>query len=169
MASVGEEFPKEQARVRELLEEYKAIGPAGAFGAMMLEQALRRADAAAISEEAQAICDDLNSQKKVKANGHSNTKPTPELIELQKDLESVKELLTAQMAADYPLDSIVLVNLRYGQVRPTRARVVGHSVYSYAFVRVQLLKTKPNSHRPCRDVIPQDIVGFEHVGAEKKG
>jgi hypothetical protein len=49
MSSVGEEFPKEQARVRELLGEYKAIGPAGAFGAMMIEQTLRRADAAMAS------------------------------------------------------------------------------------------------------------------------
>lgn len=49
MSSVGEEFPKEQARVRELLGVYKTIGPAGAFGALMLEATLQRADQAAIT------------------------------------------------------------------------------------------------------------------------
>ena len=49
MSSVGEEFPKEQARVRELLSAYKSIGPQGAFGAMMIGQVLARAEKAAIS------------------------------------------------------------------------------------------------------------------------
>ncbi|HEY6021978.1 MAG TPA: hypothetical protein VIY48_19575 [Candidatus Paceibacterota bacterium] len=55
MSSVGEEFPKEQARVRKLLGEYKAIGPAGAFGALMIEQTLQRAEKAAISGDIVAI------------------------------------------------------------------------------------------------------------------
>ena len=54
MSSLGDEFPKEQSRVRELLGFYKTI-PAGAFGAAMLEQALRRADEAAISGDPVAI------------------------------------------------------------------------------------------------------------------
>jgi len=49
MASLGEEYPKEQARVREVLGVYKEIGPAGAFGAMDIEQTLREADEAALS------------------------------------------------------------------------------------------------------------------------
>ena len=49
MSSVGEEFPKEQARVRKLIEQYKAIGTPGFFGAQMMERALKRADQAAIS------------------------------------------------------------------------------------------------------------------------
>lgn len=53
--TVGEEFPKEQKRARELLERYKAIGPAGTFGAMMIEQALQRAEKAAISGDIVAI------------------------------------------------------------------------------------------------------------------
>lgn len=53
-ASVGELFPKEQARVRELLGVYKSI-PTGGFGAIMLEQVLRRADEAAISGDPVAI------------------------------------------------------------------------------------------------------------------
>ena len=55
MSSVGEEFPKEQARVRELLQVYRDIGPAGTFGATMIEQVLKRADEAAISGDVVAI------------------------------------------------------------------------------------------------------------------
>lgn len=55
MSSVGEQFPKEQARVRQLLTEYKSLGPIGAFGATMIEQALKRADEAAISGDVLAI------------------------------------------------------------------------------------------------------------------
>jgi hypothetical protein len=55
VTTVGDEFPKEQARVRELLREYRQIGPAGAFGTMMLEQALARADHAAISGDVVAV------------------------------------------------------------------------------------------------------------------
>ncbi len=61
--SVGEAFPLEQARVRELLSEYNLIGPAGMFGAAMLEQALQRADQAAISGDVTAI---LRSYKELK-------------------------------------------------------------------------------------------------------
>lgn len=46
--SLGTQFPIEQARVRDLLKEYHRIGPAGAFGAAMLEQTLKRADTAAL-------------------------------------------------------------------------------------------------------------------------
>lgn len=49
MSSVGEEYPKEQARLRELLNEYRKIGPAGAFGATMIEATIREAEAAAMS------------------------------------------------------------------------------------------------------------------------
>ena len=47
--ALGEGFPKEQARAREVLGYYREIGPAGAFGAAMIEDVLRRADEAAIS------------------------------------------------------------------------------------------------------------------------
>lgn len=46
--SLGELYPLEQARCRELLAEYKKIGPAGFFGATMIEQILRNADAMVI-------------------------------------------------------------------------------------------------------------------------
>lgn len=47
--TVGEDFPKQQARVREVLSQYHAIGPNGAFGAMMIEADLRAADEALAS------------------------------------------------------------------------------------------------------------------------
>ena len=53
--SVGTALPKEQARCRKLLGIYKQIGPNGAFGALMIEHALRRADEAVISGDPVAI------------------------------------------------------------------------------------------------------------------
>ena len=47
--SLGEAYPKEQQRCRELLEEYKAIGPNGIFGYSAISAVLQRADKAAIS------------------------------------------------------------------------------------------------------------------------
>lgn len=43
MSSLGEEFPKEINRVRDLQKQYIAIGPAGSFGAAMMEIALKKA------------------------------------------------------------------------------------------------------------------------------
>ena len=61
--SMVEMFPKEQARVRELLVAYRSI-PSGAFGAIMLEEVLRRADEAAISGDTVAI---LRSYEELKS------------------------------------------------------------------------------------------------------
>jgi hypothetical protein len=63
MTSVGEDFPKEQARVRELLEEYKSIGQAGVFGAYMIEGVLQRAEKAAISGDIVAIIESFKELK----------------------------------------------------------------------------------------------------------
>lgn len=49
MSTLGEDFPKEQERLRELLEDYKAIGPSGTFGYLMISNTLREANEAAIS------------------------------------------------------------------------------------------------------------------------
>lgn len=46
--SLGTAFPKMQERVRTILGHYKEIGPAGRFGAVMIEDVLRRADKAAV-------------------------------------------------------------------------------------------------------------------------
>ena len=53
--SLGEAYREEQARVRTILGYYKEIGPAGAFGAMMIEDVLRRADKAAIEGDVVAM------------------------------------------------------------------------------------------------------------------
>lgn len=55
MASLADEFPAAQAYAREMLAEYRAIGPNGAFGALMIEQALARADQAAASGDVVAM------------------------------------------------------------------------------------------------------------------
>lgn len=55
MTSLGEAFPIEQARVRELLVEYRRLGPTGVFGATMIDAALRRADAAVMSGDVVAM------------------------------------------------------------------------------------------------------------------
>lgn len=49
MSSLGEEFPREQARLRELIKAYRDIGPPGAFGAAAIEATLKEADQAALS------------------------------------------------------------------------------------------------------------------------
>ena len=49
MKTLGEALPEEQARVRIVLGHYKEIGPAGMFGATMIEQTLQKADQAVMS------------------------------------------------------------------------------------------------------------------------
>ena len=63
MRTLGDELPREQARCRELLVAYKEIGPAGAFGAAMIEQSLREADQASISGDIVAM---LRAYEKLK-------------------------------------------------------------------------------------------------------
>jgi len=66
MSSVGEEFPKEQARVREILGYYKEIGPPGMFGAITIRQKLSRADKAMASGNIIAILQSFEELKAVK-------------------------------------------------------------------------------------------------------
>lgn len=47
--SVGEDFPKEQARCREVLAQYKELGPSGVLGGVLIEATLCEADAAMAS------------------------------------------------------------------------------------------------------------------------
>lgn len=63
MASVGEEFPKEQERVRELLVEYRALGAVGVFGAVQLAATLKRADEAAMSGDLVAVLRSFQEMK----------------------------------------------------------------------------------------------------------
>lgn len=53
--SLGEAFPKEQARLRTLLGYYSEAGQAGAFASAMLEDCLRRADKAAVEQDTVAM------------------------------------------------------------------------------------------------------------------
>ncbi|MEE8468861.1 MAG: hypothetical protein V3T22_10410 [Planctomycetota bacterium] len=49
-SSLGTEYPVQQARVRALITRYRALPDgAGNIGAMLMEDTLKRADAAAIS------------------------------------------------------------------------------------------------------------------------
>ena len=52
MKSLGSSLPKEQARVRLILSQYRQIGRIGAFSASFIEQYLREADDAEQSQDA---------------------------------------------------------------------------------------------------------------------
>jgi hypothetical protein len=49
MASLGEDFPRQQERVRRLRDCGRELGPAGAFYVAVCDDVLRRADRAAMS------------------------------------------------------------------------------------------------------------------------
>lgn len=51
MSNLIEAIQKECQRVRETIPHYEAIGPAGAFGAMMLKQSVKRGEAAIASDD----------------------------------------------------------------------------------------------------------------------
>lgn len=55
MNTLADALPQEQARVRVVLGHFKEIGPAGMFGAAMIERSLRKADMAATSGDVVAM------------------------------------------------------------------------------------------------------------------
>lgn len=59
MSSLAEELPKEQARVRALMQLYKEIGPSGAFAIAMMERSLADADEAAARGDVVAMMQSL--------------------------------------------------------------------------------------------------------------
>lgn len=61
--SVGEDFPKQQARVRMIQQHAREIGPPGAFLVWACEEALGRAEKAAISGD---IVEILKSYQELK-------------------------------------------------------------------------------------------------------
>lgn len=67
MSTLGEQFPKEQARCREVLEMYREIGPAGTFGAAMIEATLREADEAAMSGDLVRMIRAYEAMKEIKS------------------------------------------------------------------------------------------------------
>jgi hypothetical protein len=63
VTSVGEDFPVQQARVRVIQQHAREIGPAGSFLVAICEQALREAEAAAISGDVVRIVRAYNDLK----------------------------------------------------------------------------------------------------------
>jgi hypothetical protein len=55
MDTLADAIPAEQARVRKVLGYYQEIGPAGRFGAMMIESSLQAADRAVMSGDVVAM------------------------------------------------------------------------------------------------------------------
>lgn len=53
--SFADEFLAELARCRELLAQYRQIGPVGSFGAAVIEDTLRRADVAVLGGDTVAM------------------------------------------------------------------------------------------------------------------
>ena len=50
-----EQYARQQERLRSLVDAYKSIGPAGAFGLMMINNVLRRADRASAEHDTVAM------------------------------------------------------------------------------------------------------------------
>ena len=65
--TLADALPKEMARVREVLGHYKEIGPAGMFGAAMIEQDLRTADAAVMSGNVVAMMRAYKTLQEIKS------------------------------------------------------------------------------------------------------
>lgn len=65
MTTLGEEYPKEQARCREILGYYRELGPVGSFGAAMIEATLKRADEAAVTGDLAAMISAFEDMKAV--------------------------------------------------------------------------------------------------------
>ena len=55
MSSLGVEFPKEQARLRVILQHATEIGPAGQFLRSMINDCLERADKAVMEQDLPAM------------------------------------------------------------------------------------------------------------------
>lgn len=53
--SLGETLPKEMARVRELMGQYREIGPAGRFALTLMEMTMQAADKAMIEGDTVAM------------------------------------------------------------------------------------------------------------------
>lgn len=65
MTTVGDDFPKEQARVREALAVYRSIGPEAAFAIALIEATLRQADEAMASGDLVRILQAYQAMKDI--------------------------------------------------------------------------------------------------------
>jgi hypothetical protein len=61
--TLGEEYPLEQERLRNLIQVYRTLGPVGHFGATAINIVLKRADEAAISGDLAAMMVSFNEMK----------------------------------------------------------------------------------------------------------
>ena len=66
MNTVGDDFPKQQARVRRIQQIARDLGQGGAFLVHVCEQALRQAEAAAISGDIVQILHAYQELKDIK-------------------------------------------------------------------------------------------------------
>jgi hypothetical protein len=64
--TLADALPKEMARVRTVLGYYKEIGPAGAIGAMFIEQDLQAADRAVMSGDVVAMLQALETLRDIR-------------------------------------------------------------------------------------------------------
>ena len=64
--TLADALPKEMARVRTVLGYYKEIGPAGAIGAMFIEQDLQAADIAVMNGDVVAMIQSLETLRGIK-------------------------------------------------------------------------------------------------------
>lgn len=55
MISLGEDYPKQQARMRVLLDHGRSVGAVGHFYCTMIEDVLRRADKAVMEQDLPAM------------------------------------------------------------------------------------------------------------------
>ena len=55
MNTLADDYPREQERLRELVQLYKDIGPSGVFGLGVIEGTLRMADKAAAEHDTVAM------------------------------------------------------------------------------------------------------------------
>ena len=67
MSTLADALPKEMTRVSEILGHYKQIGSAGIFGATLIEQDLRAADAAVMSGDVVAMLQSYETLKQIEA------------------------------------------------------------------------------------------------------
>ena len=63
--TLADALPNEMARVRTILGHYKEIGPAGAIGAMFIEQDLKNADRAVMSGDLVAMIQSLKTLRNI--------------------------------------------------------------------------------------------------------
>ena len=64
--TLSEEVVIERDRVQELLEEYRKVGPAGAFGTALFKAVIKKADGALLGGNETELSDALSELKKLK-------------------------------------------------------------------------------------------------------